>query len=65
MKLTRMLNARLNDGRLLLMVKFGRSYLVQTVCPHSGHIEKLCNDTHKNNALLVYTKELNNEALID
>jgi len=65
MKLTRLLDARLNDGRLLLMTKFGRSYLVQTVCPHSGHIERLCNDTHKRLALLVYTEELNNDALID
>lgn len=65
MNITRLLTAHLNDGRLLLLNKFGRNYLVQTVCPHSGHIERLCNDTHKNVALLVYTEELNNDALID
>lgn len=65
MKLTRLLNARLNDGRLLLLTKFGRSYLVQTVCPNSGHIERLCDDTHKNIAFLAYEEELNNDALID
>ncbi len=65
MKLTHLRKARLNDGRLLLMMKFGRNYLVQTVCTHSGHIEKLCSDTHRNLADLCYVEELNNDALID
>ncbi len=64
MKVTHLNAVRLEDGRLLLLTKFGRIYHVQTV-DHDGHVEKIAWSYSRKTATLYYQDELNQDVLID